>query len=330
MTADFGMRVVAPGPAADASPLAVYDSAAVGCARPLAADDGKLPKHLRRVLARFPDAERVVAKAGPLWRATNPASAGAFCHLYLHDWAGEPGRERVAFEFPLSRDDEQKFKDWERRLRDERVPSDERREIRRKRKEYQNALDAEDDEMIDKILAVVGLRRSDLNADADNALRLPEAPPERLEYVLRRLPYAVSAPGIRMMWRAPCPLHPGHADDLALAITLRKDASVDLECRLDDCDPGAIWEAFDALPPAPEIRRHPSQDRVRAIPLSAIQTTPTAFLWPDWLAYGQIATLAVQTTTAAITLTGDLIARTTTGRPMPGQDAGGRPRTSCS
>jgi hypothetical protein len=50
-------------------------------------------------------------------------------------------------------------------------------------------------------------------------------------------------------------------------------------------------------------------------------------LWPEWLAYGHIATLAVHTTTAAITLTGDLIARTTTGRPMPGEEAGGPPQS---
>ena len=92
--------------------------------------------------------------------------------------------------------------------------------------------------------------------------------------------------------------------------------------RFEECEEDNIWSAIDEAPPGP-IRHHPSQARLRAVPLSAVRPRPTAYLWRGWLPLGHVAVLQAQDAHAALALTSCMIARATTGRPMPCEEAGG-------
>jgi hypothetical protein len=274
------------------------------------------------VLERFPGHRFVRTESGPRWQVRNPIAPDNFFFIRLFDSVGEPGHARVEFEFPLDPEDKAKARFYERRLCDQRLSPGEKREIRKEQKALQADIDEARDETTNDILRAVGLERSDLRPDIDKGLRLPDPLPERLEYVLRRVPFAVSEHGTTRVWSAPCPLHPDEPDDLSLTVKLHRDGEASICCRFEECDQDDIWQAIDEAPPG-SIRHHPSQERLRAAPLSAVRPRPTAYLWRGWLPLGYVPVLQAQDAHAALALTSCVIGCATTGRPMPCEDAGG-------
>jgi hypothetical protein len=213
-----------------ASATGCCDSTALAGSRLLSVDDGTIPPHLRRVLQAFPDHRFVRTENGPRWQVRNPIAPGGFCFIRLFEGTGEPEYARVEFEFAPDAEDKYKARSYERQLRDERLSRDQRRDIRKKQSEFRENLRETHEEWTDDILRAVGLKRSDLRPDIDKGLRLPDQLPERLEYVLRRLPFAVSEHGATRVWSAPCPLHLDDPDDLSLTVKLHRDGEVGVRC----------------------------------------------------------------------------------------------------
>jgi hypothetical protein len=300
---------------------AALDPAALGGGL-LTVDDGTIPPHLRRVLQVFPDHKYVRTPDGPRWQVRNPIAPDRFCFLRLSQSDEEHEYARIEFEFPLDPQEKAKDRFYERQLCDQQLSPGMKKEIRRERGAFLENIAEANEESIDDILRAVGLKRSDLRPDIDKGLRLPDPLPERLEYVLRRLPFAVSEHDATRVWCAPCPLHPDDPDDLSLTVRLSRDGEVGVRCRFEECSEDDIWEAIDQAAPGP-IRPHPSQERLRAIPLSAVRPRPMAYLWRGWLPLGHVAVLQAQDGHAAHAFTSCVIACATTGRPMPCEETGG-------